>query len=142
MNVYTRLRRLARPLFALAILASFAFVFAGHAHAVALVQGGADIGTNPIVVALLSLLAVSLVGSAVTAALRAAGTASGVDPKTLLYMVCGVIAIGIQATVGLPSFTGDPSLFWADALIFVQTAKQGAEVLYNLGLKALLPDPA
>lgn len=33
MNLYRRLRRFARPLLALAIVATAAFVFAGHAHA-------------------------------------------------------------------------------------------------------------
>lgn len=142
MNVLTHLRRLRRPLLALALVAAAAFVFASTASAHVLAQGGADIGSNRIVIALFSLLAVGAVGSTVTAFLRSASAASGLDPKTLLYIVCGLLAFGIQATVGLPSFTGDPSLFWADAILFVQTAKTGAEVLYNLGLKALLPDPA
>lgn len=142
MNVLTHLRRLRRPLLALALVAAAAYVFASTVSAHALAQGGADIGSNRIVIALFSLLAVGAVGSTVTAFLRSASAASGMDPKTLLYIVCGLLASGIQATVGLPSFTGDPSLFWADAILFVQTAKTGAEVLYNLGLKALLPDPA
>lgn len=142
MNVYPRLRLLGRPLLALAIVAAAAFVFTGHASARALAQGGADIGSNHVVVALLSLLAVAPVASAVTGWLRAAAAFGNWDPKTLLYVVCAALAAVIQATVGLPSFTGDPSLFWADVMLFVQTAKTGAEVLYNLGLKALLPDPA
>lgn len=142
MNVLVRLRRLARPLLALAIVAGLAFVFAQTVSAHALAQGGADIGSNSIVVALLSLLAVGALGSVVTGVLRSLGASLGLDPKTLLYVVCGVIAVVIQATVGLPSFTGDPSLFWADALIFVQTSKTGAEVLYGLLLQRLLPEPA
>ena len=142
MNVFSRLRHLWRPLAALAILAALAFVFRGHALAAPAVQGGADIGSNQVIVALLSLLAVGALGSVVTGVLRSLGGTLGLDPKVLLYVVCAVIAFVIQATVGLPSFTGDPGLFWADALIFVQTSKTGAEVLYGLLLKNLLPEPA
>lgn len=39
MNVLSRLRRFARPLLALAILAGLAFVFRGHAHAASALQG-------------------------------------------------------------------------------------------------------
>lgn len=108
----------------------------------ALLQGGADIGSNQVVIAIVSLLAVGAVASIATGLLRTVGATLGLDPKTLLYGICLLIALGVQATVGIPSFTGDPDLWLADLLLFIQTAKTGGQVLYGILLKRLLPEPA
>lgn len=133
--------RMKRALFALPIVAIALVAVAQTVSAAPSIQGGADIGSNRIIVALVAFLAVGGVASLVTAGIRRIAAFSGMDPKAVLYVVCGLIALGIQVTVGLPSFTGDPNLFWGDVMIFVQTAKEGAQVLYNIAQAMFFPDP-
>jgi hypothetical protein len=71
-----------------------------------------NILTNPIVVALLALLAIPGVTSGLTGILKKMQTATGIDSRVFVYVASLLVTGAVVVTGGLnfPEFGGDPAI--------------------------------
>lgn len=117
---------------------------AGRALAAVASQLGDDVTAWPLVAAVLSLLLVSGVASAITAVLRKVGDA-GIPPKSVLYAVCAVIVtvafVAGGGALPLVDFA-DPAGTVAAWVLFVGSLGKFTEAFYDIALVRVLPDPA
>lgn len=72
-----------------------------------------DVSTQPIMVAILALLAIPAVTSGVTAIIRKLTDGTGLDPRVVVYAASVLITglIVFSGAVTLPDFTGDPASY-------------------------------
>lgn len=100
-----------------------------------------DIMSAPIVVAIMAVLAIPAVTSALTAGLRY--VARWLKPEAVLY-VASLIVVGLvqwMAGVDLPGLGGDPAALVATWLGWATVNAAVAATLYEVFLKKLLPTP-
>jgi DNA-binding transcriptional LysR family regulator len=108
-----------------------------------LAQDAGDVLTEPVVVALLSLLAVPVVASAVTTAL-VRGMGVGIRPESVVYIVCALIVGGLALMAG-----GVPMVDPANPVatvtawqVWVAAQTKWTQVLYDAVLVKVWPsDP-
>lgn len=98
-----------------------------------------DVTTQPIMVAILALLAIPAVTSGVTAILRRLTDGTGLDPRVVVYAASILITGLIVATgaVTLPSFDGDPSAYMLAWLAWLTANGELARRIYEVLQSAL-----
>lgn len=107
-----------------------------------LLQG--DPMDSPIIVALLSLLAVPVVASAITTGLIRA-TGWGMKPQSIVYIVCGAIITGLAwLNGGVPLVDAANPVGTAIAWqVWIAAQSEYTKMLYDLVFKRIWPsDPA
>jgi len=112
------------------------------ALAMALLQD--DIGSSPLIVAILALLALPGVTSLVTSVIRKASDALGIEPPVIVY-VASLIVTGLLIATGsvtLPGWTGDPAAYIMAWLAWATVNAELARRVYELLLSKLFPSPA
>lgn len=126
MNALVRLRRFARPLLALAIVAAAAFVFAGRAHAAALLQAAEPV-LKPEAAPILKLVAAALpvINRYLTETLRLRfpslqkmdGRVLSRNVGVLLFLGFAVTGIATRPDIALPTLPTS-----GDAFDYLDTA--------------------
>lgn len=98
-----------------------------------------EILTNPIVVALLALLAIPGVTSALTGLLKKAKDATGIDTRVFVYAASLLVtgAIVVTGGVTLPSLSGDPALAVGAWLAWLVANAEIARRLHEVLLERL-----
>lgn len=112
--------------------------------AVALLQPGDDVTAWPLIAAVLSVLAIGVVSSAVTAALLRMG-AAGIKPETVVYVVCAVLVAVAWVGGGgaLPGIDpADPTTTVSLWLAFAAALQRFTQALYDVVLRRVWPAPA
>jgi len=93
-----------------------------------------DILSNPLVVALLALIAIPAVTSGLTGLIRKFSDATDVPPQAVVY-VASMIVVGVAVWIGglnLPVWSGDPAGFVSAWLVWA-TANAGlTRTLYDV----------
>lgn len=102
-----------------------------------------DILSNPVVVAVLALLALPGITSGLAALLQRVG-ASGVDPRVVVYVASLVLTgAALLASGGsLPGATGEPSAVVAAWLTWLTVNAELARRLYEALLVRVWPAPS
>ena len=102
-----------------------------------------DILSQPLVVALLALLAVPAVASFLTTLLLKAG-AAGLKPQTVVYLICAVIVTLVVVLSGeaMPLIdAANPVATISAWMMFVAGLGKLTEALYDVVFKRLWPSP-
>ena len=102
--------------------------------------------SNPIIIALLALLALPGVTSLVVSAIRKLSAASGIDARVWVYAVSLIVTglLVFTGTVELPAFSGDPSAYILAWLTWATVNGELARRVYELLLSripVLAPPP-
>ena len=100
-----------------------------------------DIADNPLIIALLALLALPGVVSIVTSLIRRASDALGIDPRVIVY-AASLLVTGLllwTGTVTLPPWTGDPASYVGAWLVWATATAELARRVYELLLSKLGP---
>ena len=98
-----------------------------------------DIADNPLIIALLALLALPGVVSIVTSLIRRASDALGIDPRVIVY-AASLLVTGLllwTGTVTLPPWTGDPASYVGAWLVWATATAELARRVYELLLSKL-----
>lgn len=102
-----------------------------------------DVSTQPIMVAILALLAIPAVTSGVTAVLRKLTDGTGLDPRVVVY-AASVIITGIilfSGAVTMPAFEGDPSAYMLAWMAWLTANGEIARRVYETLQSVLHPEP-
>lgn len=97
--------------------------------------------SNPIIVALLALLALPGATSLLVSLIRKASDASGVKPEVIVY-VASLAVTGLllaTGTVALPAWTGDPTAYVGAWLVWGTANAELARRVYELLWQRLAP---
>lgn len=102
-----------------------------------------DVSTQPIMVAILALLAIPAVTSGVAAIIRKLTDGTGLDPRVVVYAASILITGLIVATgaVTLPAFEGDPSTYMLAWMAWLVANGEIARRVYETLQSVLHPDP-
>lgn len=102
-----------------------------------------DVSTQPIMVALLALLAIPAVTSGVTGILRYVGDSAGINPRIVVYAASVLItgALVLTGAVELPAFDGDPSAYMLAWLAWLTANAELARRVYELIQPIVWPEP-
>lgn len=99
---------------------------------------------NPIIVAVLALLALPGVTSFLVSLIRKATDAGGIRPEVIVY-VASLAVTGLLVatdTVSLPAWTGDPTGYVAAWITWGSVNAELARRVYELLWQRLAPTPA
>lgn len=98
-----------------------------------------DVSTQPIMVAILALLAIPAVTSGVAAIIRKLTDSTGLDPRVVVYaasiLITGIIVF--SGAVTLPAFDGDPSAYMLAWLAWLTANGELARRVYETLQSAL-----
>ncbi len=96
--------------------------------------------SNPILIAVVALLALPGVTSLAVAGIRSVSDALNIDPRGVVWLVSALVTVVIMASgtaEALPSFTGDPVSFVAAWLAWLTVNARAAEGVYDVLLSKL-----
>lgn len=102
-----------------------------------------DVSTQPIMVAILALLAIPAVTSGVTGILRKVSDAGGINPRVIVYAASILItgALVLTGTVTLPDWTGDPGGYMIAWMAWLTANAELARRVYDLIQPIVWPEP-
>lgn len=102
-----------------------------------------DVSTQPIMVAILALLAIPAVTSGVTGILRKVSDAGGINPRIIVYLASVLItgALVLTGAVTLPGFDGDPSAYMLAWLAWLTANAELARRVFELIQPIVWPEP-
>lgn len=112
--------------------------------ALALLQPGDDVTAWPLITAVLSILALGVVSSAITAGLLRVADL-GVKPEAVVYAVCAVL-VTVAWVAGGGAVPGidltDPTATVSLWMVFAASLARFTQALYDVVLKRVWPAPA
>lgn len=113
-------------------------IFAANLMA-ALFQG---VESNPIIVALLAVLALPGFTTAAVSVIRTVSDAFGVNPRAVVYILSLVVTglLLLTGAVDFPSWAGDPTAYVAAWLTWAQVNSGIAKTIYELLTPKLAPE--
>lgn len=90
--------------------------------------------SNPIIIALLAILALPGVTSLVVSAIRKASDSTGIDPRVIVYAISLVVtgALVFTGAVDIPAFSGDPGAYILAWLTWATVNAELARRVYEL----------
>jgi len=102
------------------------------------------IEANPIIVALLAVLALPGATTAAVTVIRTVSDAFGVNPRVVVYVFSLVVTglLLLTGAVDFPAWAGDPTAYVAAWLTWAQVNTGIAKTIYELLNPKLNPEPA